>query len=135
MVKKFSHASGKRKRAIARATIKKGDGAVRLNGKPIDLFFPEVHRLKMQEPLILIGSKAKGLDIKVNIRGGGISSRAEASRLAISRALINYFEDEEIKKTFLDYDRNLLVADTRRKETRKPMRHSKARARRQMSKR
>jgi len=75
----------------------------------------------------------KNVDINVNVFGGGIASQAEASRLAIARALVEYTKSERLKEKFLKYDRHLLVADVRRKETRKPNSHSKARAKRQKS--
>ena len=73
-------------------------------------------------------------DIFVRVTGGGISSRISASRLAMARAIIEFSKSEELKKTYLAYDRNLLVADTRRKEAYKPG-DSKARSKRQSSKR
>ena len=84
----------------------------------------------MQEPLILAGDLAKKVDITVRISGGGINGQADACRLAIARALVQF--DEKLKKTFNDYDRLLLVADVRRKEVCKPN-DSKARAKRQKS--
>lgn len=111
-------AVGKRKRAIARATIKPGKGIVKVNGKPLEKFPNELTRLKMQEPLILVGEKWKGFDIRVNVKGGGIMGQAEAARQAIARCLVEMLPDA--KKTFLEYDRNLLVFDPRRTEPRKP---------------
>ena len=89
--------------------------------------------MRIQEPLIIAGDTASKVDIQVNVRGGGWSSQAEASRLAIANALVKFTKSEELKKKYLDYDRQLLVADTRRKETRKPGTHSRARAKRQKS--
>ena len=132
---KVAHASGKRKRAIARATIREGNSRVRVNDKSMSNLQPEIARERIMEPLHIAGKLAQGLSIKVNVKGGGWSSQAEAARLAISKALVAYTGSEELKKDFLEYDRHLLVADTRRKEARKPGTHSKARAKRQKSKR
>jgi len=127
--------SGKRKQAIAKATIKEGSGKVTVNKKPIDLFnyFQSLH---LKEPLELakkvIGQELDKVDISVIVNGGGAESQIEASRLAIARVLLAKFKKSDLRKTFLEYDRNLLVADTRRKETRKPN-ISKARAKRQKS--
>ena len=66
------------------------------------------------------------------MRGGGEKGQIEASRVAISRAIVAFTEKKEIEKAFLDYDRNLLVADVRRKEAYKPG-DSKARRKRQTS--
>jgi len=125
--------SGKRKTAIAKATIHKGKGLVSINNIPIerlDLF----KRLSVQEP-IAITKKILGnfaFDIVVIVQGGGGESRIEASRLAIARALVKFTESEELKRAFLTYDKNLLIADTRRKEANKPG-DSKARSKRQKS--
>lgn len=127
------HASGKRKRATARATLKQGNGSVRVNHIPIDLIQPEMSRLKIKEPMILAGEISGKVNIDVNISGGGISSQAEAARIAISKALVDFAKNDKLKETFLEYDRTLLVADVRRKEVSKPNRHGKARAKVQKS--
>lgn len=130
---KIVHVSGKRKQAIARATARPGTGVVKINKKYLELYEPEFARLRIKEPLILAGPLAEKVDITVKVISGGWSSQAEASRLAIARALVGYTGSKELKKIFLDYDRHLLVADTRRKEPRKPLCHSRARAKRQKS--
>ena len=123
--------SGKRKQAIARATLRKGTGKVRVNNRPLDLVTPRMSQMKMYEPLILVGDKAKEVDIDVSVHGGGVASQAEASRLAIARALVNY--DESNEDIFAEYDRRLLVADVRRKESAKPNSQGSARSKRQKS--
>ena len=130
---KIAQASGKRKRAIARATIKKGTGLVKINKKPIELIEPALTRLRIQEPILLAGDAAKNVNIDVNVTGGGWSSQAEASRLAIAKALVEFVGSSDLQQKYLDYDRHLLVADTRYKETRKPGTHSHARSKRQLS--
>src|SRR3990172_4799123 len=116
MAKKVAHTEGKKKEAVARATARPGKGIVRINSIPLSLYKPEFARLRIQEPLIIAGPLAADVDIDVKAIGGGISSQAEAARLAIAKALVEFKESEQIKKTYLDYDRFLLVADTRRKE-------------------
>lgn len=128
---KSIHVSGSRKSAVARATLSVGNGIVRVNSQLLETYDPAMSRLKIQEPLILAGDKAKTVDISVSVQGGGVSSQAEAVRLAVARALAQY--DRNLQKTFLEYDRALLVADVRRKETHKPNCHGKARAKRQKS--
>jgi len=111
---------GKRKTAIAKATISEGIGRVLINNLPyenLDFF----KKLYLDEP-IEITKKIIGnfnFDISVNVKGGGSESRIEASRLAIAKALIRFTKSNELKKAFSNYDKNLLIADTRRKETRK----------------
>ena len=125
--------SGKRKRAIARVTLKDGKGNITINNQFVESFEPKFARMKIMEPLILAGDLAKKVDINVTVACGGIISQAEAVRLAIARALVEYSKSNSLKDTFLKYDRHLLVADTRRKEASKPNRHGQARAKRQKS--
>ncbi len=127
------HASGKRKRAIARATLMQGSGLIRVNSIPIEFVEPKISRLKLSEPLILAGDLANKVDINVSVTGGGTTSQAEASRLAIAKALVYFTKSDKLKEIFLNYDRNLLVADVRRKEPAKPNRHGQARAKVQKS--
>lgn len=128
---KIIHTSGKRKRAIARATLRPGKGRTRMNGRIIDVIEPRLARMKIREPLILAGDIISGIDLDVNVVGGGFMSQAEAARLAIARALVKY--NKKLEKVFLNYDRHLLVADVRRKEASKPNRHGQARSKRQKS--
>lgn len=127
--------SGKRKTAIAKATIQEGNGTVRLNKKPIETY-SLLRKLSLVEPLRLaesvLGDKMKTIDIAVVATGGGQEGQIEAARLAIARALVIFTKSPELKKAYLDYDRSLLVADVRRKEDRKPN-DSRARAARQKS--
>lgn len=125
--------SGKRKTAIAKASIKEGNGKVTINRKTIESF-PMLQQLEMKEPLILAEQVLGKLnfDISVNVASGGMSSRIEATRLAIARAIVEFTKDDKVRAAFVAYDRNMLVADTRRKEAYKPG-DSKARAKRQTS--
>jgi len=129
--KKVIVMSGKRKTAIAKATLKVGKGIIKINNVPINLYQPELYRLRIQEPLILAENTINKIDISVNVRGGGSMAQADAARLAIARALSEH--DPKLKGVFLDYDRQLLVADVRRKETSKPNRHGSARSKKQKS--
>jgi len=129
-MKKAIHTQGKRKRAIARATITSGKGRVKINGQYLENFGSDILRLRISEPMVLAQDVVKSIDIKINVIGGGISGQADAIRLAIARALIQH--DKKLKQVFDSYDRLLLVADVRRKEACKPN-DSKARAKRQKS--
>ncbi len=129
--KKPIHASGKRKRAIARVTLTDGSGKVTVNGHSLDGWGNELNQARIMEPVILGGATAKKYDYKVNAMGGGLTGQADAIRLAIGRVLSQV--DKKLKDVFLDYDRMLLVADVRRKEASKPNAHGKARAKRQKS--
>jgi len=119
--KKVVNTSGKRKTAIAKATVKKGIGRVRINNIPVELYTPEICRWKIMEPLRLAQAHKGSVDIAVSVRGGGFMSQANAIRTAIARGIVEYTGDDELKSTFLGFDRNLLVNDDRVKETKKPL--------------
>jgi small subunit ribosomal protein S9 len=125
--------SGKRKTAVAKAAIKDGTGKVLINNNVIDSL-PMLQQLELREPLIIANQFLGKMtfDISVNVTGGGTASRIEASRLAIAKAIVEFTKDEKLRAAFLGYDRNLIVADIRRKEQYKPG-DSKARAKRQTS--
>jgi len=132
MVEKVVHVSGKRKRSVARATIRNGKGLVRVNKILLQNYQPKLARERINEPLIIANDFSGKVKIDVNVQGGGWQGQAEATRLAIARALVRFTENKELEKSFLSYDRNLLVADVRRKEPNKPN-DSKARKKRQKS--
>ena len=126
--------SGKRKSAIARATIQKGKGKVTVNNMPVEEYTQPMYALKIREPLLLLPDLAKKVDIRITVRGGGMNGQAEAVRLAIGKALLAHSKnDAQVEKTLEDYDRTLLVADVRRKENRKPNTRGHARAKVQKS--
>ncbi|MFH1328339.1 MAG: 30S ribosomal protein S9 [Candidatus Bathyarchaeota archaeon] len=109
-------AIGKRKTAIAKAIIRPGFGNVRVNKTPVELLNPEVARLKVLEPLMLVEDFRKQLDIDVNVKGGGFMSQAEAARMSIARGIYNWFKNAKIKRILTEYDRSMLAGDSRRKE-------------------
>jgi small subunit ribosomal protein S9 len=78
-------------------------------------------RLKIQEPLELAGKQTNRIDINIDVYGGGVMGQAEATRTAIARGIIEWFNDDDLQKLFQNYDRALLVNDTRRKEPKHPM--------------
>ena len=121
MAKKVINTSGKRKTAVARAATMKGIGRVRINRVPLEIYEPNLARLKIQEPLMIAGKKADKLDITVSSQGGGIMGQADAIRTAIARGIVEYTSDDDLRDQYLAYDRTLLVNDTRVKETKKPL--------------
>ena len=129
---KVVHTSGKRKKAIARATLREGKGKIWINRIHLDDIYPRMSRMKLREPLLLAGDIAHKVDISVRVKGGGVSGQTEAARLAIARSLVEYSKGEKLRKVFLNYDRHLLVADVRRGEPSKPN-VSKPRKKRQKS--
>lgn len=119
-VKKVLVVSGKRKTAIARAVIRPGKGRIRINNIPLEIYEPEVARLKIMEPLMEAGEETwKNLDIDVKVRGGGFMGQAEAARIAIARGLVKWTKSSTIKSALLRLDRTLLAGDPRRKEPKK----------------
>jgi len=111
---------GKRKKAIARAVLKKGSGRIRINSKPINQITPRYINMRLREPLTLGESAAKSVDINVSVKGGGVWGQADAARTAISKALVRF--EPSLKQTFLDYDRSMLISDSRQTEPHKPSR-------------
>ena len=121
MVKKVVNTSGKRKTAVARATIQKGSGLVRINNMPVELYEPEIARWKIMEPLRIAGNHVDKVNIDVSVKGGGFMSQASAVRTAIAKGLVEFTGDPSLRIAFLDHDRSLLVSDSRRKESKKPL--------------
>jgi len=127
--------SGKRKTSIARAILVKGSGKININKKD----YKTLHlfdKLKIEEP-IKIAETILGkinFDVLIIVKGGGEKSQIDAARVALSKAIVEFSNSKELMNAFLNYDRNLLIADVRRKETYKPG-DSRARAKRQSSKR
>ena len=123
--KKIVIATGKRKTSIARAIIKPGEGRIWINGVPLEIWPIELAKLKMYEPLVIVGDLWKQVDIRVNVRGGGFMSQADAVRMALARGLLKYAGDNpELKRILNDYDRYMLSGDPRRTEPEKYMRYS-----------
>jgi len=113
--------SGKRKSAVARASVRKGRGLVRINRVPLELYEPYLARVKIMEPLTLAGTRGSKVDIDVNVQGGGVMGQASAARTAIAKGLVGFLEDDELKQMYSKYDRSLLVSDPRRKLPKKPL--------------
>ena len=112
--------TGKRKAAIARATVRKGTGQVRVNRRPLEILEPEMVRQKIQEPLLMVGDRWKALDIEVHVEGGGIVGQASAARTAVARGLLDWLKDPALREMFKHYDRSLIVNDPRRKLPKRP---------------
>jgi small subunit ribosomal protein S9 len=129
---KIIHVSGKRKTAIARATLREGNGGIIVNGKSLRAYFPEKMLYdRISEPLILSGDTFKKYNISIDVRGGGKNGQAEAVRLVIAKALAE--ANSLLREEFMRYDRHLLVADSRQREPRKPNTHGNARGKVQKS--
>jgi small subunit ribosomal protein S9 len=118
--KKVLVLSGKRKTAIARATVRIGKGRVRINKVPLEIFEPKFARDKILEPILLADEKVLNqLDINVKVSGGGYMGQAEAARMAIAKGLLKWTKSTRLQTTFKDYDRTMIAGDPRRSEPKK----------------
>jgi small subunit ribosomal protein S9 len=123
-------ATGKRKTAVARVTLKPGTGEYKVNGKALEAFFPRpTLQRNIRQPLETVGYEAR-MDVIAKLHGGGVSAQAGALRHGISRALLEADPNlrGELKR------RGFLTRDARAKE-RKKAGLKKARKRPQFSKR
>ena len=120
--------SGKRKTAVARATVRKGKGRFRITSKPIHIIEPELARRKALEPVQIAEAmnRLADADVAVDVQGGGQMGQVDAIRTAIARGLVKWNggaegDDEELRDEYLRFDRSLLVNDPRRKEPKHQM--------------
>ncbi|MFT4921571.1 MAG: small subunit ribosomal protein S9 [Haloarculaceae archaeon] len=115
-----TNTSGKKKTAIARATVREGEGKVRVDSRPVELVDPELAQLKMLEPFrIAADDLREDVDVEVSIEGGGVMGQADAARTAIARGLVQHTNDAELRDAFMEFDRSLLVNDVRQSESKK----------------
>ena len=124
------HKIGRRKTAVARVYVSEGKGNITINKRELNTYFTTpTLQYKVVQPLALTDN-TESFDIKVNVYGGGVTGQAEAIRLAISRALVEYnAENRGILKP-----EGLLTRDPRMVE-RKKFGQKKARKKFQFSKR
>lgn len=109
------HGVGRRKAAVARVWLKKGNGSIHVNGKNYaDYFNTDTTRDTVTNPFKIVGLE-KNFDAKITVEGGGIVGQSEAVCLGIARALL--VADESLKKTLRQA--SLLTVDARKKERKK----------------
>ncbi len=124
------NAVGRRKAAVARVIVKEGNGAITINKRPLEVYFPSsILQYIVKQPLSTLDAAEK-YDIKVNLDGGGYKGQAEALRLAIARALVKINPED---KSALRAE-GFMTRDPRAVERKKPG-QPKARKRFQFSKR
>ena len=124
---KMVYTHGKKRNAIANAVVQEGNGTITVNRIPIQNIEPKTLRVKIFEPILILGiDKFKELKIRVRVTGGGPVAQLYAARTAIAKGIVAWnqkYVDEETKdeatKNLLNYDKNLLVADYRRLEPKK----------------
>lgn len=124
------YATGKRKNAVARTWLTPGTGTIVVNGKAVDDYFPvESCKNTLVQPLMLTG-KQEAFDVRVTVKGGGVSGQAGAVRHGITKALL--LSDPDLRQVLKRA--GFIKRDPRKKE-RKKYGQKGARARFQFSKR
>ena len=109
------YATGRRKTSTARVFLRPGNGAISVNTRTFEAFFPtEALRTQIRQPLVLTETGDK-FDILATVAGGGVSGQAGAVRLGIARALLLYHAD--LRKALKS--EGLLTRDARAKERKK----------------
>ncbi|MDQ1427699.1 MAG: small subunit ribosomal protein [Acidimicrobiaceae bacterium] len=115
MPKPLIQSTGRRKAAVARVRLRPGNGAVLVNKRPIEDYFPSAtHRMLITEPL-RVTEKTDDYNVDATMNGGGISGQAGALRLGISRALVEL--EPELRDTLKKA--GFLTRDAREKESKK----------------
>jgi small subunit ribosomal protein S9 len=110
-----TYATGKRKNAVARVYVKPGNGAIVVNGRPFEQYFPRAaSQLLLQQPFEIIEVMGK-YDVEANVAGGGLAAQADSVRFGIARALAAMDQERRtpLKKA------GLLTRDARKKERKK----------------
>jgi small subunit ribosomal protein S9 len=124
------NALGRRKTAVARVYVKKGEGKITINGKDYREYFPQMHvQYNLTDPFTTVGAET-AYDVSVNVKGGGFRGQSEAVRMGVSRALCKLNPEWRSLLKAKKY----LMRDSRMVE-RKKFGQPKARARFQFSKR
>ncbi len=88
---------GRKRNAVAVALCKEGKGHIRLNGSPLHLAEPVVLRVKVLEPILLLGrDRFAEVDVRISVKGGGQSAQVYAVRQALAKALVAYTQKCEL---------------------------------------
>lgn len=111
--------SGARKTARATAAIYPGSGKIRVNGSPVEIWEPEVARLHLIAPTMVVGDLREKYDLDVNVSGGGFMGQADAAAMAIARAYIDQVRGNEMRERMNAYNKYLLSGDPRQAEPKK----------------
>ncbi len=124
------NATGRRKTSVARVYVTPGKGDIRVNARDLkEYFLSEIHQTLVKQPLVALKAETQ-YDVTINVEGGGIKGQAEAVRLGIARALVQFSAEN---KPVLRKE-GFMTRDSRMVERKKPGRR-KARRKFQFSKR
>jgi small subunit ribosomal protein S9 len=116
MAEQYFYGTGRRKTAVARVRIYPGNGAIIINGRPLEqVFSRDIHRAEVLSPLRRVGREGK-FSAQIKCEGGGITGWAGAIQMGIARALVR---SDETLKPALKRGENLLTRDARMKERKK----------------
>jgi small subunit ribosomal protein S9 len=115
MTAPLTQTTGRRKRAVARASLRPGTGQFTINGKTLEAYFPtDASQMVVAEPMNVTETR-ESYDVSATIHGGGASGQAGALRMAIARSLVELDpESRNVLKTS-----GLLTRDPRKKESKK----------------
>jgi len=115
MTAPLTQTTGRRKRAVARASLRPGTGQFTINGKSLEAYFPtDASQMVVAEPMNVTDTR-ESYDVTATIHGGGASGQAGALRMAIARSLVEIDpESRNVLKTS-----GLLTRDPRKKESKK----------------
>ena len=130
MIGEWNNGTGRRKSSVARVFLKKGSGKITVNGKAIEEFFGRQTSIMIAKQPLALTENLETFDVQVNVRGGGESGQAGATRHGITRALIDY--DANLKPVLSAA--GFVTRDAREVERKKVGLHG-ARRRKQFSKR
>ncbi|MEA1924339.1 MAG: 30S ribosomal protein S9, partial [Candidatus Altiarchaeota archaeon] len=114
--------SGKRKTAIARASISKGKGKIKINSVSLETYGTQIVRMKINEVLVIASGyiNMDKIDIKVKVEGGGFMGQMDAIISSIAKGLVEWSKDEKLHNAYLEYDRTIIAGDHRQTEPHKP---------------
>jgi len=113
--KPLTQSTGRRKAAIARVRLRPGEGAIVVNGRVVEDYFPSAtHRMLLTEPLRVV-DKVSSYNIEATLDGGGVSGQAGALRLGIARAIAEVEPDLRVPLKRAGF----LTRDPREKEQKK----------------
>lgn len=111
----LSHGVGRRKRAVARVWLRRGNGKIRVNGAPHDIYFDTETSTQTAATPFAVMPTSVNYDVQVNVQGGGKVAQADAVKLGIARAFVKL--DEGSRTLLRKHD--LLTVDARKKERKK----------------
>jgi small subunit ribosomal protein S9 len=130
MIGNWNYGTGRRKSSVARVFMKKGEGRITVNGKPLEQYFGRQTSIMIVKQPLLLTNNDSTFDVKINVKGGGESGQAGAVRHGVTRALIDY--DAALKPELSRA--GFVTRDAREVERKKVGLHG-ARRRKQFSKR